>query len=198
MVAGVRAGVQFGFETSPHGTLRASPSRAAASRRIALGTYAAEELQAMINQDPFLSLNSTTVSEMGLDGPRAGQRGTVVLTEVEAQDIFARLDTNSDNKISMIEFIHGLRGNTDLARRLGLPTVMDQEDESHEIFQHAFGNMDMDLNQNISFGEFASYYAQVRSRTAPSNNVEADSQYAELESIIEESTKQVFLLQSVD
>ena len=133
----------------------------------------------MFNQNPFLSLSSThgsntslalttsRTSASGLEesslaaqrnqlavseiGPEAGQGGAVVLTEVEAKDIFARLDSNSDNKISMIEFVHGLRRNADLARRLGLPTEIHQEDESREIFQHAFGDMDMDLNKNISF-----------------------------------------------
>ena len=75
-------------------------------------------------------------------------------------ELFERLDANSDGKITMIEFIKGLRSDRELALRLQLPTHIHQEDESRQIFQHAFGDIDVDLSKDISREEFLSYYRQ--------------------------------------
>jgi hypothetical protein len=55
IVAGVRAGVKFGFET----TAKASAVRSAPASRITLGTYGSEELRAMFSDSPIRSLNSS-------------------------------------------------------------------------------------------------------------------------------------------
>ena len=65
IVAGVRAGVKFGFETTP----KAPVVRSAPSGRIALGTYGAEELRAMFSDSSMsrlsASLNRTMPSSFG-------------------------------------------------------------------------------------------------------------------------------------
>lgn len=96
--------------------------------------------------------------------PAAGSAAstTSILSTEEASTIFDALDTNSDGEISMIEFIKGLRSNPDLARRLGLPSEIQQEAASRTIFQHTFGEMDADLSKSISREEFVRYYTRTR------------------------------------
>jgi hypothetical protein len=208
IVAGTRAGVKFGFETSPHRSALTTSSRTAASRRIALGSYGAEELQSMFSQDPFSSFNSTMGSSVSLghtssrsraedlgkspdthanqledEGPPR-ERAAAALTTAEARDIFSKLDTNSDGKISMMEFILGVRTDGDIAHRLALPTENHREDESRDIYQHVFGDIDWDTSKDISLEEFLSYYEQIRSVSANTCDAEADSSYDELTSII--------------
>jgi len=86
------------------------------------------------------------------------------LSASEVEKIFEILDQNGDGQISMIEFIKGLRANPALAIRLDLPSKIAQEDKSRDIFQHAYGDMDMDLSKSISFDEFSSYYLIQRQR----------------------------------
>jgi len=55
IVAGVRAGVKFGFAT----TTKAPVVRSAPAGRIALGAYGAEELRAMFSDSPMSSLSAS-------------------------------------------------------------------------------------------------------------------------------------------
>ena len=104
-----------------------------------------------------------------------GTGGKAELTMDEARGAFNALDTNSDGKISMLEFVRGLRCMPDLARKLHLPTVIRQEEESRKIFQHAFGEMDVDLSKNISLDEFLSFYLRpIRSAEDGSTPRDAD------------------------
>ena len=49
VVAGTRAGVKFGFETTHSKSLHPSPARTAQLQRISLGTYGEEELRSMFS-----------------------------------------------------------------------------------------------------------------------------------------------------
>ena len=69
IVAGVRAGVKFGFET----TAKASAVRSAPASRITLGTYGSEELRAMFSDSPIRSLNSSLNRTMHSSFSRAVQ-----------------------------------------------------------------------------------------------------------------------------
>ena len=132
----------------------------------------------------------THANQLGDEGlPR--ERAAAALTAAEARDIFSKLDTNSDGKISMMEFILGVRTDGDIAHRLALPTEDHREDESRDIYQHVFGDIDWDTSKDISLEEFLSYYEQTRSVSANTSDAEADSSHAELESIINGAGSQV-------
>lgn len=209
IVAGTRAGVKFGFETSRHGLAHAKPFHITASRRIALGSYGAEELQSMFNQNS-LSFNSTmdSCASISVNASSAanarkssdtqatqldvvGQRRGPVITKAEAEDIFSKLDTDSHGKISMMRFVHGVRTNPDIARRLQLPTEHHREYECRDMFQHVFGDVDLDMSKNISLDDFVAYYEQRMGLSSDIYNAGCDPNYDELESIIAESSKQV-------
>lgn len=210
IVAGTRAGVKFGFETSLHRLAHSKSSHIAASRRIALGWYGAEELLSMFNQDSLSSFNSTmgSCASFSVNASsatnvrkssdtqvtqldRGGQRRGPVLTKAEAEEIFSKLDTNSHGKISMIQFVHSVRTNPEIAHRLQLPTEHHREYECRDMFQHVFGDVDLDMSKNISLNDFVAYYEQRMAPLSKICNAGCDPNYDELENIIAESNKQV-------
>jgi hypothetical protein len=92
------------------------------------------------------------------------------LSASEVEEIFEILDQNGDGQISMIEFIKGLRADPALAFRLDLPSKIAQEDKSRDIFQHAYGDMDVDRSKSISLDEFSSYYLSQRPRSTSTSS----------------------------
>ena len=107
--------------------------------------------------------------EKGGNGERE-PRERQALSASEVEEIFKILDRNGDGLISMIEFIKGLRANPALAIRLDLPSKIAQEDKSRDIFQHAYGDMDVDLSKSISLDEFSSYYLSQRPRSTSTSS----------------------------
>jgi Ca2+-binding EF-hand superfamily protein len=80
------------------------------------------------------------------------------LNREEAVDIFQRIDVNGKGEISQIEFIKALQKDGALAKRLGLPNEMQQEDESRKLFAFKYADIDKDQNKALSLGEFLAYY----------------------------------------
>ena len=112
-------------------------------------------------QSSLVFRSPTDERALAPDSERKAREGQA-LSAKEVKEIFEILDRNEDGQISMIEFIKGLRADAALAMRLGLPSKIAQEDKSRDIFQHTYGDMDVDLSKSISFDEFSSYYLRQR------------------------------------
>lgn len=84
------------------------------------------------------------------------------MTTTECENIFARLDMNADGRISVMDFINGLRCHPDIAQRLQMPTSTHQENELRKIFEHSTGAMGSDFGKTIGLHEFISYYMPTR------------------------------------
>ena len=127
----------------------------------ALTTVLEAELdKSSLSLSVFVAPKGEPVSSPDPTTARSSAKGT--LSADEALDIFEALDTNGDGEISMIEFIKGLRASPSIAQRLELPTQIQQEDESRDIFQYTFGEIDVDLSKSVSRDEFVGYYARAR------------------------------------
>ncbi len=66
--------------------------------------------------------------------------------------------SSSSYMLSQIEYIHALRRNPKIAKRLGLPNEICQEDESRRSFLTAFGARGTDNNKTVSWRQFAAFY----------------------------------------
>jgi len=93
----------------------------------------------------------------------------VRLTTDEARETFEAIDKNHDEELSQIEYIQALRKNPKIAKRLGLPNAMRQEDESRRLFQTALGAIDTtDQSKTISWREFVAFYCpEFEARSQP-------------------------------
>ena len=89
----------------------------------------------------------------------AASTATQTMSRHEAEEIFKRIDSNGNGEISQIEFIKALRQNEGLAKRLGLPSQIKQEEDSRRIFQLAYAEIDKDESKTIQIEEFVSFYA---------------------------------------
>jgi hypothetical protein len=81
------------------------------------------------------------------------------MSREEAAEIFEQIDANGNGEISQIEFIKALRKDSAIAKRLGLPNEIRQEDESRKLFALKYADLDKDHNKAISLGEFLAYYS---------------------------------------
>ena len=89
----------------------------------------------------------------------AASTATQRMSRHEAESIFKRIDSNGNGEISQIEFIKALRQNEGLAKRLGLPSQIKQEEDSRRIFQLAYAEIDKDESKTIQIEEFVDFYA---------------------------------------
>ena len=90
------------------------------------------------------------------------------MTTDEARETFEAIDKNHDEELSQIEYIQALRKNPKIAKRLGLPNAMRQEDESRRLFQTALGAIDTDQSKTISWREFVAFYCpEFEARSQP-------------------------------
>jgi hypothetical protein len=85
------------------------------------------------------------------------------LSRDEAVEIFRQIDANGIGEISQIDFIKALQRNSALAKRLGIPNEIRQEDQLFALtFKHTSRTYtfdhDKDQNPAISLEEFVSYY----------------------------------------
>lgn len=86
-----------------------------------------------------------------------------------AQRLFNAIDRDGNGVLTRAEVIRTIRdaarsNNTELLGEmrdlLGLPPSVQQEDESHVIFERVFQAMDADDDRSITLSEFAAYIAQ--------------------------------------
>jgi len=80
------------------------------------------------------------------------------LNREEAVEIFNQIDVNCNGEISQIEFIKALQEDSALAKRLGLPNEIRQEDESRKLFALKYAGADQDQSKAISLGEFLKHF----------------------------------------
>jgi len=74
-------------------------------------------------------------------------------------EIFPQIDANSNGEISQIEIVKALNKDSALAKRLGLPNDIRQEDESRKLFALKYADIDKDQNKGKKMsGDFAAYY----------------------------------------
>jgi hypothetical protein len=91
----------------------------------------------------------------------------VTLTTDEAHETFEAIDKNRDEELSQIDYIQAFQRNPKIAKHLGLPNEIRQEDESRRLFQTAHGAIDTDNSKTISWHEFAAFHcteSQARSK----------------------------------
>ena len=105
---------------------------------------------------------STPKNDKGLSKTEQKDHKAPLLTREESEEIFKAIDANGNGQISQIEYIKALRRDELLARRLGLPSEIKQEEDRRNIFQLAYGEMDRDGSKTISLDEFIAYYTKPR------------------------------------
>lgn len=76
----------------------------------------------------------------------------------ELRRIFDSLDSNHDEVVTKIELIRMCREYPDLAKKVGLPSTIRQEDGSRDVIEFFFQTVDTDENRKISWEEFLAYY----------------------------------------
>ena len=81
------------------------------------------------------------------------------LSRAEADKIFKLLDVNGSGAISHPEMIKGLRQHPHIAFKLGLPSVIRQQDGSRERYQEVFSHMDPYDVKAIDRANFLRYYS---------------------------------------
>jgi hypothetical protein len=105
---------------------------------------------------------STPKNDKGLSKTEQKDHKAPLLTREESEEIFKAIDANGNGQISQIEYIKALRKDELLARRLGLPSQIKQEEDSRNIFQLTYGELDRDGSKTISLDEFIAYYTKPR------------------------------------
>ena len=88
------------------------------------------------------------------------KKDMALLSEQEAINLFQQIDVNGNGEISQIEFIKAIRKDAKLAKCLGLPSEIRQEEESRNLFALKYANIDSDESKSISLAEFVVYYTQ--------------------------------------
>ena len=78
--------------------------------------------------------------------------------EGQLRAIFARVDRNSDGRLSRAELILRLRKDGELASLLGLPQQVG--DEQRAAFEAVFQSMDSDSDKEVDADEFVAFFAQ--------------------------------------
>eukprot|EP00802_Teleaulax_amphioxeia_P011530 Tamp_11563.p1 GENE.Tamp_11563~~Tamp_11563.p1 ORF type:complete len:486 (+),score=45.95 Tamp_11563:187-1644(+) len=80
------------------------------------------------------------------------------LSAAEIIEVFQGIDANGDGKISQADFIKALRQNSDMADKMGLSDLAQQEYDARILFQHDTTKTGVDASKNIGVKEFLSYY----------------------------------------
>mmetsp|Transcript_44194 Transcript_44194/g.104020 ORF Transcript_44194/g.104020 Transcript_44194/m.104020 type:complete len:173 (+) Transcript_44194:63-581(+) len=90
------------------------------------------------------------------------------LSIVEIVNIFRILDLNGDGVITQTECIEGLRKNPMIAMKLGMPSVMHEDDGSLNTFEEVFNEIDVDHSKTIELAELLVHYGHTSATTAKS------------------------------
>jgi hypothetical protein len=119
-----------------------------------------------VKKDGTIKKDGTMTSTFGnARGACSAPEGTIkkdmaLLSEDEAVSLFQQIDVNGNGEISQIEFIKAIRKDSKLAKCLGLPSEIRQEEESRNLFALKYANIDSDESKSISLAEFVVYYTQ--------------------------------------
>jgi hypothetical protein len=119
-----------------------------------------------VKKDGTIKKDGTMTSTFGnARGVCSAPKGTIktdmaLLSEDEAVNLFQQIDVNGNGEISQIEFIKAIRKDSKLAKCLGLPGEIRQEEESRNLFALKYANIDSDESKSISLAEFVVYYTQ--------------------------------------
>jgi hypothetical protein len=113
-------------------------------------------------------------------------------SEKKLWEVFQRLDTDGDGVVNKREIVKACRGNSDIAKCLGLPMRIRQEDGSRDLMEYWFQSLDVDDSRELSWDEFRHLHRQSISKGYTSSAPDAKEITDEVKALHDEPDRGSF------